>query len=314
MIAAVLQSPYFKIARVDHWFKNVFMLPGVVVAIYIDHSLLSWQLAPRFLIALLAGGLVASSNYVLNEILDASTDLAHPVKRHRPVPSGQVRLRTAYLEWILLAVAGLTVAALLGRPFFVTCLALWIMGWVYNVPPVRTKEQPYLDVLSESVNNPLRLMLGWYATGTVLLPPISLMLAYWMIGAFFMAVKRFAEYRTIADPVRAAAYRRSFEHYTEDRLIVSVIYYAAAFGLFFGIFLMRYRMELILTVPLIAGIIAWYKNLGFKPDSPTQYPEKLYRETGFMVYLLFCITVMLLLLFIDVPFLYDLFGKTAVVR
>ena len=28
------------------------------------------------------------------------------------------------------------------------------MGVVYNVPPLRTKEWPYLDVLSESVNNP----------------------------------------------------------------------------------------------------------------------------------------------------------------
>ena len=30
------------------------------------------------------------------------------------------------------------------------------MGVAYNVPPVRTKDRAYLDVLSESVNNPLR--------------------------------------------------------------------------------------------------------------------------------------------------------------
>ncbi len=31
------------------------------------------------------------------------------------------------------------------------------MGLVHNVPPVRSKELPYIDVLSESVNNPIRL-------------------------------------------------------------------------------------------------------------------------------------------------------------
>jgi hypothetical protein len=44
----------------------------------------------------------------------------------------------------------------ISRPFAVTMFALWIMGCVYNLPPVRSKDAPYLDVLSESVNNPLR--------------------------------------------------------------------------------------------------------------------------------------------------------------
>jgi hypothetical protein len=39
---------------------------------------------------------------------------------------------------------------------------LWVMGVVYNVKPIRSKELPYLDVLSESINNPIRLLLGWF--------------------------------------------------------------------------------------------------------------------------------------------------------
>ena len=34
------------------------------------------------------------------------------------------------------------------------------MACVYNVPPVRSKDQPYVDVLSEAINNPLRLLAG----------------------------------------------------------------------------------------------------------------------------------------------------------
>ena len=53
-------------------------------------------------------------------------------------------------------------------------------GLVYNVSPIRTKEKVYLDVLSEAVNNPIRLTLGWAMVDSTTLPPSSLLLAYWM--------------------------------------------------------------------------------------------------------------------------------------
>jgi decaprenyl-phosphate phosphoribosyltransferase len=71
------------------------------------------------------------------------------------------------------------------------------MGLVYNVKPVRTKDRQYLDVLSESVNNALRVLLGWSAIISDVLPPSSILLAYWMGGAYLMAIKRYSEYRFI---------------------------------------------------------------------------------------------------------------------
>jgi 4-hydroxybenzoate polyprenyltransferase len=307
-------GPYVSIARFDHWFKNVFVLPGVIVALYVDNSLFSAALVWRLILALLAAGFVASSNYVLNEILDATKDALHPVKKNRPIPSGQVDIRLAYAEWVLLGVIGLAIASLLGLEFFLAALALWVMGCVYNVPPIRSKDQPYLDVLSESVNNPLRLLLGWYCTGIESLPPASLIAAYWMVGAFFMAVKRFAEYRRIDDRAVAIRYRSSFAHYNEQRLLVSIIYYGTAFGLFFGIFLMRYRLELILSIPLVAGFIAWYIHIGFKEDSPAQYPEQLYKQGPFVLFALLTIAVMGALLFIDVPIIERIFVPTVPIQ
>ena len=302
--------PYFKIARFDHWFKNVFMIPGVIVALYAQPDLFTFPVVLKLILALLATGFVASSNYVINEVLDAPFDALHPVKKDRPIPCGLVNIRVAYGEWIFLGILGLSLASLLGKYFFIAALALWIMGCVYNIPPLRSKDKPYIDVLSESVNNPLRLLLGWYATGILVLPPVSLVLAYWMVGAFFMAVKRFAEYRRIGDPQISSEYRQSFRHYTETRLLVSIIYYAVSFGLFFGIFLMRYKMEMILSIPFIAGFIAWYIHLGFLENSPTQYPEQLYLQKGFTIYCVCCGIILQLLLFADFPFLYILFEST----
>jgi decaprenyl-phosphate phosphoribosyltransferase len=300
--------PYVQIARVDHWFKNSFMLLGVLLAVFYQPELLvSASLVPLAL-ALVATCLVASSNYVLNELLDGPQDLKHPVKRHRPVPSGKVRPAWAYAEWLGLAIVGLGLAWLINLPFFLSALWLWVMGILYNVPPVRSKEWPYIDVLSESVNNPIRLLLGWFALIGDRVPPLSLALSYWMIGAFFMAMKRYAEYRHIGDPVVAAQYRRSFAHYTEERLLISILFYATACALFAGIFIVRYKVELILFVPLAAGLFSYYLSLGLKPDSPTQNPEKLYRERGFVMYLVVCLVTFVLLMFTSIPPLYRLFN------
>jgi 4-hydroxybenzoate polyprenyltransferase len=251
---------------------------------------------------------VASSNYVLNELLDGPRDRVHPVKKTRPVPAGLVKPGVAYAEWIALAGAGFTLALAINAYLFLSVLFLWVMGIAYNVPPLRTKEWPYLDVLSESVNNPIRLLLGWFALVSDIFPPVSLLIAYWMVGAFFMAMKRYAEYRYIGDRRVAAAYRRSFEYYTDERLLVSIMFYATACALFAGIFIVRYHLELILFAPLAAGMFAYYMKLGMLPDSPVQNPEKLYRQRGFFAYMVACTLAFVLLMFVSIPPLYELFN------
>lgn len=304
---ASLVWPYVQMARIDHWFKNAFMLLGVLLAFFYRPDLRGWEAVARLGIAVAATCLVASSNYVLNELLDGPRDRLHPLKRNRPVPSGRVRPALAYLEWGLLAAVAFAGAARINAWFLASAMALWVMGILYNVPPVRMKEWPYLDVLSESVNNPIRLLLGWFALIGDRLPPVSLMIAYWMAGAFFMATKRFAEYRHLG-PATAAGYRRSFAYYTDERLLVSMLFYATACALFGGIFIVRYHIELILVTPLVAGLFAYYLKLGLQPNSPAQSPEHLYRQKGFVAYLALCTVAFVLLMFTSIPGMYDLFN------
>ena len=304
---------HLDICRVDHWFKNVFVLPGVVVALGltddVDAGLLAWRLA----VALLAVCLVASSNYVLNELQDAPSDVHHPVKRHRPVPSGLVIVRTAYVQWIALGVAGIGLGLLVNVQVALTLVALWVAGCIYNLPPVRSKDQAYVDVASEAINNPIRMLVGWFVVTTVVTPPASLLVAYWMFGCYLMAAKRFAEYRdfsrsgTAGSVDDAIRYRRSFRHYTSERLLVSIMFYASSAMLFFGVFIVRYRLELILSFPLVALFMAMYLHLSFRSNSPVEHPEKLYRERDLMLVLVLTVVVMTVLLFWDLPFLADLF-------
>jgi len=295
--------PYIRLARPDHWFKNIFVVPGILLAFYFAPDLFSRKALAGVAAGFVCACLIASSNYVLNEILDAATDRLHPFKCLRPIPSGRVNIGLAYLLWLVLAVAGLGSAFMINIPFGLAGLFLWIMGILYNVPPVRLKDLPYVDVLSEAVNNPIRLALGWFSTGLIAPPPLSMIMAYWMFGAFLMAVKRLAEFRELADQRVAAGYRRSFGWYNDERLLVSIIFYAAFFGMTAGIFIIRYRIELVLATPLVAACLAYYLHIGFRPHSAAQHPENLFSERKLVVLVLCTFLACALLLFYDLaPF------------
>lgn len=300
--------PYLQIARFDHWIKNVFVLPGALVALTVSPHV-NWALTVKNLIlGMLAVGFVASSNYAINEVMDAPYDRHHPTKCQRPVPSGRVSLPIAYVEWLALMLLGLWLSHFVSKPLLLTLLALWIMGLIYNIPPIRSKDLPYVDVLSESINNPLRMLAGWYIIRPVSAPPLSLLVSYWMIGCFFMATKRYAEYREIANPTRSSAYRRSFQFYNEQRLLVSIMFYASFAMLMLGAFIIRYRLECILAFPLVALLMAVYLSLAFKPDSAVQRPEGLYREPALLLSATAAAVVLAVFLFVDVPFLYRWFA------
>ena len=70
--------PYLKLLRADHWFKNVFMLPGTAIAVVLTGIPVDFL---KLMVGIASACLVASANYVLNEWLDAEFDRFHPVKR-----------------------------------------------------------------------------------------------------------------------------------------------------------------------------------------------------------------------------------------
>ena len=88
------------------------------------------------------------------------------------------------------------------------------------------------------------------------------------------------------------------------------MFYASAAMLFLGAFVMRYRLELILSFPLVALVMAIYLRLAFKPDSAVINPEKLYREPLLMAAVVVCAVLMLVLLFVDIPALDTVFRPT----
>jgi 4-hydroxybenzoate polyprenyltransferase len=66
------------IARPDYWFKNVFVIPGIIVALGTVSGVDAGSLTARIAVGVVAICLIASSKYSLNEVLDAPSDRHHP--------------------------------------------------------------------------------------------------------------------------------------------------------------------------------------------------------------------------------------------
>ena len=317
---------YVAIARPDNWLKNFFMVPGMLFALIVYKTPIDASLLLKVVVGVVATCLVASANYVINEYLDAEFDKFHPLKKKRTSVVRVVNPAIVYTEWFVLGSVGMALGYyFISLQFFMVAALLLFMGIMYNVRPFRTKEKVYLDVLSESVNNPIRFALGWFiftpeaAFPThswdidwfAVFPPISIIIAYWMGGAFLMATKRFAEYRLINNPELAGLYRKSFKYYTENRLLISMFFYAISSAFFLGIFLIKNRVELFLSFPFFALLFAWYLRIGLLKDSPVQGSEKLYTRKWFMLYVvLFCL-FLAFLMFVDVPWLNFFLRHTA---
>ncbi|MBW1822456.1 MAG: prenyltransferase, partial [Deltaproteobacteria bacterium] len=109
-----------------------------------------------------------------------------------------------------------------------------------------------------------------------------------------------AEYRFIGDQEKAGLYRKSFNIYNENRLLISIFFYAICSSFFLGIFLIKYRIELIISFPFIALLFAWYLKIGFESNSIVQTPEKLYKKKKFILYIVFLFCLLTFLFLADI--------------
>jgi hypothetical protein len=107
---------------------------------------------------------------------------------------------------------------------------------------------------------------------------------------------------------KASLYRKSFKYYNEKTLLTSSFFYAMCSVFFIGIFLIKYRIELILSIPFIIGLFCYYFYISFANDSVVQKPEKLYKEKGLMLYCIFLIILITILMNFRIPWL-DIFVK-----
>ncbi len=280
---------YLKVARIDHWLKNIFIVFGHAVAVVLVLNLeINAPLVLKAFLSLIPACLIASANYILNEILDAPFDKLHPRKKMRPIPAGKVSVPILWGIMAGCSVVGFGLAFWwFQNPGYWIALALLLFsGLVYNVQPVRLKDRAFLDVIAESFNNPIRLWLGWFAlVETTRYPPLSIMLAWWCFGGLLMTGKRYSEFRFINDKELSGQYRKSFQVYTDRSLIIAMITYANLFCFCAGWAICSYPPlnNLVFVFPLIILAVVMYFRHAMSEVGARLEPEQLLQNKWIIV-------------------------------
>jgi len=176
-------NPYLKALRPHQWLKNLLVFMPMLLA----HQLTS-ETGLQSLLAFIVFGLVASSAYVVNDLLDLASDRAHSRKRNRPFAAG--KLPIAHGTWLapLLLLAGLLLALTLGGQFVLVMFVYYVATTAYSL---YLKRRLVIDICTLAGLYTLRVIAGGAATGISL----SVWLLAFSIFFFFAlaAIKRQAE-------------------------------------------------------------------------------------------------------------------------
>lgn len=235
---------YLKALRINRWPRSASILVGTGAywALNMNFSSRIVDFFPKILVAFLLTWAISTANYVINEIVDAPFDAHHPDKRNRPLVHEQVKVKILLGIFFLLVAAAFAGGVMLFQKAFLISLgALLLAGFAYNLRPVRLKDRAFIDSISESVNNPIRFLIGWYAVGSSF-PDPYLLLSWWMLGNFLMVGKRYSELLYLGKE-RAEKYRRSFKFYSVKNLKLYLFLTAFMFLASFLIFCWRQGLK-----------------------------------------------------------------------
>ncbi|HEY6919779.1 MAG TPA: UbiA family prenyltransferase, partial [Tabrizicola sp.] len=119
---------YLKALRPHQWLKNLLVFLPMLASHRLDAATLL-----ATLLAFAAFSCIASSVYVLNDLLDLAADRAHPRKRNRPFASGRIPL--AHGTWMGsgLILLGGGISALLGPGFLLVMLGYLVLTTAYSL-------------------------------------------------------------------------------------------------------------------------------------------------------------------------------------
>jgi decaprenyl-phosphate phosphoribosyltransferase len=296
---------YLKAMRLERWPRSTAILVGSAALVVMDRSA-AVRFAPAVFVLRIAGAFlltwaVSTANYIINEIADAPFDIHHPTKRDRPLASGAVRKGPLIVWGVILGASSLALAlALFSRPFFLSLLVLVAAGFAYNIKPVRAKDVPFLDSISESFNNPVRFLIGWYAVGAAAFPPASLLIGWWAFGNFLMVAKRLSEFRLLGE--KAGDYRASLRRYTKTTLIIGMGASATVFFAAYVAFALRYGPKSFL---LLSPFLAFYLFLFFRKTlaerDVMEEPERLLARPKYAVFTAILILLHVLAVLLEKP-------------
>lgn len=308
-------SELIKLMRLSQSIKHIFIIPGIILGYYVSKNI---PHIPHLIISFIAVILLASSNYIMNEITDRNYDLHHNLKKNRTMVIMAIDRNTAWLFYVIVFFLGIGLSLMINKFFFLVALLFSLTAIIYNLKPIRLKDLPIADVICESFNNPIRFLFGFSLFfKNISIPSLSLLLSYWLAGAFLMNSKRLSEYRYFQDLKIIGdlkKYRNVYSFYNFENLNALSIFYATLSLALLSIFIIKHRIEYILLLPLITFIFAWYHFLTLKKFKIMQEVKNIINSKILMSSLLFLLIAFLFLTFNEIKILSILLDQSITIK
>lgn len=199
--------------RPHQWVKNLFVLAPVVWWMFSEQ-----RFDPTKLLLAVGGfgcfSLLASAVYVLNDLVDVEADRVHPVKKNRPIASGQVGEGSAKVAMLVLAATALLGGWFLGPWFLATSCGYLLNNIAYSFG---MKRVAYLDVISIAVGFELRVFAGSFAADVT---PSTYLVAVTFLLALFLGLGKRMHELVQQERTGAAGSRKVLQRYNKTAVTV----------------------------------------------------------------------------------------------
>jgi 4-hydroxybenzoate polyprenyltransferase len=254
-IHAMLKA-LFKTMRPRQWTKNGF----VFFALIFDKQLFQLDAFLRTLEGFVLFCLMSSVIYIINDIADIEADRKHPEKKKRPLPSGKLPVRAAWLAAIGLTAFILPIGYLLSPAFAAVLLAYLVLNLAYSK---WLKHFPIVDVLVIAAGFVLRVHSGVTLIEVERFSPWLYVVT--TLGALYLGLgKRRAELNLLAQG--AGSHRKVLDGYTIPLLDQYVTIISGATILAYSLYTfsapnLPENHSMMLTIPFMVYIIFRYLYL-----------------------------------------------------
>ena len=215
-------------ARPQQWLKNL----SIFAAAFLWGDLFNVGTLPRLIEAFFVFCFLSSTAYLINDLKDRERDKKHPVKKRRPIASGELSVRAAIVAAVVLGTGTLTYVFLnFNSYFFGIALAFIALQLSYSF---LIRNVIILDALWVAAAFVLRV----YAGAFVLPTPISSWVIMSVIGlALLLAFGKRRSERTLLSSLRKRlATRETLRHYPDalldSAISMSASYTALAYSIF----------------------------------------------------------------------------------
>jgi 4-hydroxybenzoate polyprenyltransferase len=278
----------------QQWVKNMFIFAPMVFALHFTQL----RYVKNGLIAFILFGVVTGCVYVMNDCIDKNSDRFHPIKRKRPIASGQLKVRMALAGVVILLSLDLFLIYRFNTDFFLIAVIYIIINILYSI---YLKKVVILDVLIIAFGFVLRVLIGGVIDQIYLSPWILIMT--FLISIFLGLVKRRQEMVRLNLPADQVSTRHTLKLYnislldqlislTTATTLISYIMYVLNPGI-----QMKFNTEnLYFTIPFVVFGIFRYLYLIYTEEKGESPEEIIFSDLPFTLNIILWVIVFILLI------------------